>query len=883
MTKVLIDTRPKKVSDEVPLLNLFESRDWTEGNIDEFVLGAIYEKLITYIERKKLGAYYTPEEITSYICKNTIEPYLIGGVNENFGKDFETIDQVIEENDKEILFYLFNQLKEIRILDPAVGSAHFLESAINVLLNTYEKIREKAKELKIRELNIISADEKGEIKTVNLLEISDEEQFRLYVKFFIILSKNIYGVDINPSALKVAKARLFLTLAKHFNVHKNYFIRFPNVHFNLREGNSLVGYVQLEKEKQKEQLTLDLFVRDREATYIVESIKIVSELKEYLRESAMALKIKGDIVKEIEDLNRILSEEKIGWGEFKKVLMTKEKLIIILIASLNSQYARPLNELLNHITELFNKELDKKFAGEYEIDLNELRKIKTFHWIFEFPEVFLDREGFDVVIENPPWNTVKPVEKEFFSDYDPRLTKYGVDKIEAKKIITNLLKDSKIKESWEGHKRKIETEADYYKNSGIYNHQSDEINGKIVGGDLNYYKLFLERSYQLITSKGFLGIIVPSGLHTDAGTKGLRRLFFDEGDVFCLYNFENRKRIFDEIDIRFKFDLFIVKKSGKTSDFYGAFMLHDAEILNKMPQEALKLDWNLMKKLSPDSLSIIEFKSQKDIDIANKVSPHPLLRENTWLGKVEFFREFDMTNDSSLFNTEGNGLILYEGKMIEQYTPYFDKNRYWIEESIGKEKLYGKKTEDRKLDYTQYRLGFRAVASSTNRRSMITSILPKNVYCGNSIIVLKLYDKHGKRLIEENRLLYLCGIFNSFVFDYLLRLKITTNLNMFFIYQMPVPIAEKEDFDKIVENVLLLTEDWEDFEDLRKKYNVKGRKLDNDQRLAIIAEIDRLVGELYGLDTEDMKYVLDKFHHANAEIEKELRALEELILEGFDQ
>ncbi|OQX55269.1 MAG: hypothetical protein B5M53_04425, partial [Candidatus Cloacimonas sp. 4484_209] len=465
-----------------------------------------------------------------------------------------------------------------------------------------------------------------------------------------------------------------------------------------------------------------------------------------------------------------------------------------------------------------------------------------------------------------------------------------------------LLKDPKIKEKWANHKRKIEAEADYYKNSGIYNYQSDEINGKRVGGDLNYYKLFLERSYQLITSERFLGIIIPSGLHTDAGTKGLRRLFFENGNVFCVYNFENRKRIFDEIDIRFKFDLFIVKKYRETATFYGAFMLHDTEILNKMPQEALELEWNLMKRLSPDSLSIIEFKSQKDIDIANKVSLHPLLRENTWLGKVELYTEFHMTNDSYLFNNEGDGLILYEGKMIEQYTPYFDKNRYWIEESIGKEKLYGKKTdrywieesigkeklygkktEDRKLDYTQYRLGFRAVASSTNRRSMITSILPKNVFCGNSIIMLKLYDKHGKRLIEENRLLYLCGIFNSFVFDYLLRLKITTNLNMFFIYQMPVPIAEKEDFDKIVENVLLLTEDWEDFEDLRKKYNVKGRKLDNDQRLAIIAEIDRLVGELYGLDTEDMKYVLDKFHHANAEIEKELRALEELILEGFDQ
>jgi len=62
MTDILINTPPKKVNQEVPLLNLFESRDWTEGNIDEFVLGAIYEKLITYMERKKLGAYYTPEE-----------------------------------------------------------------------------------------------------------------------------------------------------------------------------------------------------------------------------------------------------------------------------------------------------------------------------------------------------------------------------------------------------------------------------------------------------------------------------------------------------------------------------------------------------------------------------------------------------------------------------------------------------------------------------------------------------------------------------------------------------------------------------------------------------------------------------------------------------
>jgi len=414
MTDILINTPPKKVSQEVPLLNLFESRDWTEGNIDEFVLGAIYEKLITYMERKKLGAYYTPEEITSYICKNTIEPYLVDRVNEEFNKNFENIDQIIESNDRNILLYLFEQLKEIKILDPAVGSAHFLESAINVLVSIYEKIWDKAKELSIRKgFEIIATDEKGEIKKINLLEISNEDKFKLLVKFFIILSKNIYGVDINPSALKVAKARLFLSLAKHFRTgkEKDIFIRFPNVHFNLRESNSLIGYVEIGKEKAEKPIQLELFVKEKQTEYITKRIKVVSTLKAHLEKTAKALKINGDIVKEIEELNKILSKNKINRDDFEKVLRIKGKLIKILIASLNSQYAVPLNDLLREITDLFNQKLDEKFAEEHNIELKDLKKIKTFHWVFEFPEVFLDRGGFDVVVGNPPYGEIHESQK----------------------------------------------------------------------------------------------------------------------------------------------------------------------------------------------------------------------------------------------------------------------------------------------------------------------------------------------------------------------------------------------------------------------------------------------------------------------------------------
>ncbi|MDK2946329.1 MAG: hypothetical protein PWQ85_1108 [Geotoga sp.] len=405
LTDALINTPPKKVSDDVPILNLFESRDWTEGNIDEFVLGAIFEKLMNYDERKKTGAYYTPEEITAYICKNTIEPYLVDRINEEFVENFENIEQVVENGDKEILLYLFEQLKEIKILDPAVGSGHFLESAINVLLSIYEKVWEKAREIGLSKgFTILTSNEKGEIEEIELLSIKDEGKFHLLVKFFIILSKNIYGVDINPSALKVARARLFLTLAKHFKAgkEKDIFVRFPNVHFNLRAGNSLIGYVKPEKEKLKP-ITIFDFINMEKVNYVVEKIKVVAELKPYLEKTAKDLQINGNIVREVETLNEILSRKSIDWGDFEKVLRTKEKLIRILIASLNSKYAVPLNELLREITDLFNQKLDEKFAEEHNIKLEDLKKIKIFHWFFEFPEVFLDRSGFDVVVGNPPY------------------------------------------------------------------------------------------------------------------------------------------------------------------------------------------------------------------------------------------------------------------------------------------------------------------------------------------------------------------------------------------------------------------------------------------------------------------------------------------------
>lgn len=751
MTDVLINTPPNRLSHEVPLLNLLESRDWTEGNIDEYVLGAIYEKLITFMERKRLGAYYTPEEITSYICKNTIEPYLVDRVNEEYKRDFKTIDEIIERvnvSDKEILSYLFDQLKDIKILDPAVGSAHFLESAINVLVDIYEKIREKAKELKIEKgFEIVAADEKGDIKKIDLLEISDDEEFKLYVKFFIILSKNIYGVDINPSALKVARARLFLTLAKHFKAgkEKEVFIRFPNVHFNLRDGNSLIGYVELGKEQQKGQLQLDFFVEEKQAEYITEEIKVVAELKPYLEKTAKSLNLDGNIVKEVEELNEILAKKKIDWKDFEKVLRTKEKLITILIASLNSQYAQPLNDLLRKITDLFNEKLDEKYAEEHQIDINRLKTAKSmpwerkmFHWIFEFPEVFLRKNlGFDVVVGNPPYGRLKQIieeqeEKYFLSDVYSRLYKYQV-------------------------------------------------------GNLNLYKLFLERSYNLLRENGYFSMIFPSSFLGENDSKELRKLFFEECKVNKILEFPERTRVF-EGNTQAVCILFYKKekKDDYETEIKTGIKREEKSHLESL--DFLTVKKSELKKLTGEDYRIPLFYNPKvEWEILRHISKYPPFKGDD---KIPLVGEvgvghLDETFDKEFMSDEPGDDLLIKGIHLDRYFVNLDPNGpkpRWI---VNKEKFFEKKPIARETIFRARLMWKRSVNRAVKNRLQF-GYTNKPLVMTNTVCYI----------IPNSNLnfAYLLSILNSSIL--LWRFKITSYNNDIRIYQvesLPIPRISKDE------------------------------------------------------------------------------------------
>lgn len=286
--------------------------------------------------KKETGAYYTPEIITHNICKTAIETYIIDVVNNNekIKKIYANFEQILAENDTDLLYFLFETLKKIKILDPAVGSAHFLESSMNVLLDIYIQIINKIKLLNVKKNLEIIASERNKIVKVNLLDKYDINQIKLLVKFFIILSRNIYGVDINPRAIKIAKARLFLSLAKHFDINEDYFIQFPNVHFNLRRGNSLIGYISHIKEEEKQTSLFDFTELDQKKS-LKESISLVSDLKERLFEIGKIIGIKEDIIEKLDGLSSLLLKNKINSKDLKFLLRIKDKLIKILIASLN--------------------------------------------------------------------------------------------------------------------------------------------------------------------------------------------------------------------------------------------------------------------------------------------------------------------------------------------------------------------------------------------------------------------------------------------------------------------------------------------------------------------------------------------------------------------
>ena len=200
--------------------------------------------------------------------------------------------------------------------------------------------------------------------------------------------------------------------------------------------------------------------------------------------------------------------------------------------------------------------------------------------------------------------------------------------------------------------------------------------------------------------------------------------------------------------------------------------------------------------------------------------------------------------------------------MIWQFDHNYSEPRYWVSEKEGRAAITGRKEDiNQKLDYQNYRLGVRAVSASTNERATIATILPKNVFAGNTI---SLHIPSSLNAPSNSELLYIVAMFNSYVVDWLIRQKISTQLNFFYIYQLSVPRLTLKDlaFAPIVERAAKLICTTQEFDELAKEVGLGSHKngvTNLKERARLRAELDGMIGHLYDLTEEEFAHILSTF------------------------
>ncbi len=441
----------------------------------------------------------------------------------------------------------------------------------------------------------------------------------------------------------------------------------------------------------------------------------------------------------------------------------------------------------------------------------------AFDWRESFKQIFANG-GFDVVIGNPPWERMKVQEREFFSLAAPEIAA-AVNASDRRKLIAAV--EAHNPGLWERY-----VNAQQAAERTLAHVRTKEANYPLSGrGDVNTYMLFAELARQIIAPTGRVGLLVPSGIATDNTTRGFFSDLMESKTLAALYDFENRKLIFPDVDGRFKFSVLLMN-GAKARHEHASFIFfaHSVKDLADTNRH-IALSPKDLKLLNPNTRTCPIFRTRRDANLTKQIYRRvPILVDesrksggNPW--GVRFCRMFDQTNDAEHFIDgekltadgfvlEGNRWIkkdevylpLYEAKMIQAYdhraagvrietgnwmrqgqteetslvehqNPEFVvQPRYWVDEKMVSGALKGVQ----RIAF----IGLKDITSPTNRRTMIAAAIPWSAVTNH--FPLMLSDMPWRRQ------LCLLGNLNSIAYDYCCRQKIGgITLNFFIVEQIP--------------------------------------------------------------------------------------------------
>ncbi|ELE3075853.1 Eco57I restriction-modification methylase domain-containing protein [Campylobacter jejuni] len=389
--------------------------------ISSSVLGNVFEKLNGYKE----GSFYTPSFITSYMCKESITKVVLDKFNAQFDLDAKDINELrksLRKEDKKAQKELLNSIK---ICDPAVGSGHFLVSALNVMLSIYDELNLFDEEfyLEVQNDEILITGRKGEFIEYKRPSTPKDKAHLIQQELFHtkkdIIENNLFGVDINPNSCEITKLRLWIELLKHsfyqsFDDENYHDLKtLPNIDINIKCGNSLVSYFETGKSLNhypniKERMgKYKRIVKDYKEGFYTDKSHINQEIKN-LKISFKNFCFADKFKKEMKSFNDKCEKYSKKYGNFLAV--DDENLKFFVSANLT-------------LFDFDEKEATKEFANlkkEYDNIFN-LESNHPFEWRFEFPEILDDDgnfKGFDLIIGNPPY-----IRQEELKELKPHLAK----------------------------------------------------------------------------------------------------------------------------------------------------------------------------------------------------------------------------------------------------------------------------------------------------------------------------------------------------------------------------------------------------------------------------------------------------------------------------
>ncbi|EAL3173808.1 class I SAM-dependent DNA methyltransferase [Campylobacter coli] len=796
--------------------------------ISSSVLGNVFEKLNGYKE----GSFYTPSFITSYMCKESITKVVLDKFNAQFdldAKDISELRKSLRKEDKKAQKELLNSIK---ICDPAVGSGHFLVSALNVMLSIYDELNLFDEEfyLEVQNDEILITGRKGEFIEYKRPSTPKDKAHLIQQELFHtkkdIIENNLFGVDINPNSCEITKLRLWIELLKHsfyqsFDDENYHDLKtLPNIDINIKCGNSLVSYFETGKSLShypniKERMSkYKRIVKDYKEGFYTDKNLIAKEIKN-LQESFKNFCLKDKFNKEIKQLTNGANEYSKKYGDFLADEHHDEKF--------KSFFSKNMFEF-----SFDEKEATKEFANlkkEYDNIFN-LESNHPFEWRFEFPEILDDDgnfKGFDLIIGNPPY----------------------IKENDNKDLFTNT--------------KKLRT----------------------YQGKMDIWYHFVGRGFDILKNNGYLAFIATNNWVTNSGAKKLRNIVLEESQILSLVDFSSFM-VFDSASIQTMIMQFQKIKPPKNYEFHFAKITTQTpiyeDVINLLKNEKTQNNEILSINLTPKKFidKTLNFTKSDYEELFNKIQKYGkfyLEESEVAQGIVPAIDEAFVIKDKNVFSKNEQCFIkeYYTGLSGKFYSSFTDKYLIYLSnknysgnlddlpnlkqhfqkyKEILKESKIKYKTPNKPYFYLHREREEKFFKKGEEKIiSQVRCIEPIFVYSNENF-----YGSRALFFIQTCRinLKYLTGVLNSKLIAFWLKHKGKIQGNLFKIDKEPllnIPVVNINSKNEKLANKLISLVD-EILKAKEQDKNANTQELEN--------KINSIVYKLYNLTEEEIKIIENK-------------------------